>query len=139
MRFGLVLGRGGGVLGGMMPAFELGMGGPIGSGRQWMPWVHMDDAIGLILHAVADPRLRGAINVTAPAAVRNRDFARLLGRTLRRPAVMPLPAFALRLLFGEMAEEMFLDGQRVVPKVAEASGYKFQFPDLKSALAAIIR
>jgi uncharacterized protein len=139
MRFGLVLGRGGGMLGGMMPAFELGMGGPIGSGKQWMSWVHIDDAIGLILHAVAGPGLQGPINITAPQPVRNHDFARQLGRALRRPSLMPLPAFALRLLFGEMAEEMFLDGQRVVPKAAEASGYRFQFPDLKSALTAIVR
>ncbi len=139
LRFGLVLGPGGGVLGGMMPAFEFGGGGPIGSGRQWMSWVHIDDAIGLILHAISDANLRGPVNVTAPDAVRNRDFARQLGRALRRPAFIPLPAFVLRLLFGEMAEEMFLDGQRVLPKAAEASGYRFRYPDLPAALAAIVR
>lgn len=139
MRFGLVLGPGGGVLGGMMPAFELGLGGPIGAGRQWMSWVHIDDAIGLILHAVGDTRLRGPINVAAPLAVRNREFARQLGHALRRPSFMRLPAFVLRLLFGEMAEEMFLDGQRVLPKAALASGYRFRFPDLRSALTAIVR
>ena len=139
LRFGLVLGPGGGMLGGMMPAFEFGGGGPIGSGRQWMSWVHIDDAIGLILHAIADVRLRGPVNVTAPGAVRNREFARQLGRALRRPSFLPLPGFALRLLFGAMAEEMFLDGQRVLPKAAEASGYRFRYPDLPAALAAIVR
>ena len=139
LRFGLVLGPGGGVLGGMMPAFEFGGGGPIGSGQQWMSWVHIDDAIGLILHAIADARLRGPVNVTAPGAVRNRDFTRQFGRALRRPAFMPLPAFALRLLFGEMAEEMLLDGQHVLPKAAEAGGYRFRYPELPAALAAIVR
>lgn len=138
LRFGLVLGPGGGVLGGMMPAFEFGGGGPIGNGRQWMSWVHIDDTIGLILHAIANENLRGPINVTAPGAVRNRDFARELGRALQRPALMPLPAFALRLLFGQMAEEMFLDGQRVLPRAAETSGYRFRYPDLPAALAAIV-
>ena len=92
-----------------------------------------------VLHAIADVRLRGPVNVTAPGAVRNREFARQLGRALRRPSFLPLPGFALRLLFGAMAEEMFLDGQHVLPKAAEASGFRFRYPDLPAALAAIVR
>src|SRR5579875_839224 len=109
----------------------------LGSGRQWMSWVHRDDVVGLVLAALGSDAWHGAINATAPAPVTNRDFARTLGRVLGRPAVLPVPAIALRLALGEMAS-MLLTGQRVLPKVAEARGYAFRHPALAAALASCV-
>ncbi|MDJ0942988.1 MAG: TIGR01777 family oxidoreductase [Kiloniellales bacterium] len=139
LRIGLVLSAEGGALGQMLLPFELGLGGPIGRGRQWMSWIHMDDMLGLILRALADERFAGPINATAPQPLRNRDFARALGRVLRRPAVLPLPARALRFALGEMAEELLLGGQRILPKRAEELGYRFRHPELEGALKDILR
>lgn len=138
LRFGIVLGSEGGALARMLLPFEFALGGPMGSGRQWMSWIHLDDAVGLLLHAMADVEISGPINVTAPSPARNRDFARALGRALRRPAVLPLPAFALRLALGRMAEEVLIAGQKVLPKKALESGYRFIYPDLDRALAGIV-
>lgn len=135
LRIGLVLGRGG-ALARMSLPFRFFVGGPIGSGKQWMPWIHIDDLTGLIRFALEEDSLRGAVNGTAPNPVRNRDFARTLGRVLRRPALLPAPAFALRLVFGEMAE-MLLTGQRAIPKAALAAGFRFRFTELEPALRAI--
>ncbi len=134
LRIGLVLDRTGGMLARLLPAFDLGGGGPMGTGRHWMSWITRDDLVRLICHAVASPALHGAANATAPEPVRNRDFAKAVGRALGRPAVLPLPAAALRSLGGEMAEELMLAGQRVVPAKALATGFTFDEPELTTAL-----
>jgi len=138
LRLGVVLGRDGGALARMVPAFRAFVGGPIGSGRQWMSWIHRDDVIGLVLAALGDPRWRGAVNATAPSPVRNADFASALGATLARPSVVRTPAFVLRLALGEMAD-VLLTGQRVVPGVATALGFHWRYPDLRGALRASVR
>jgi uncharacterized protein (TIGR01777 family) len=137
LRIGLVLGTEGGLLSRMLTPFEFGLGGPMGSGRQWMSWIERDDLIRLIAYVIATPKLRGAVNATAPAPVRNADFARELGRAFRRPAVVPIPAFALRLL-GDLADELLLGGQQVLPDKALASGFTFRHETLRSALAAML-
>jgi hypothetical protein len=135
LRFGVVLAREGGALSLMARPFRLGLGGRLGDGRQWVPWIHIADAAALALHALREPRLRGPVNAVAPQAVRNADLTRALARRLRRPAVLPVPAFALRALLGEIAVEL-LGSKRVVPRAAEAAGFRFARPELESALAA---
>ena len=135
-RFGVVLGRDGGALKQMMLPFRFGAGGPIGSGRQWTSWVDREDVFRAIEWAIDDPAVRGTYNITAPEPVRNRDFARALGRAMHRPSFLPVPGFALRLLFGEMADEMLLGGQRVVPNRAMREGFSFRYPTLEASLAA---
>ncbi len=135
LRFGVVLSAGGGALGKMLLPFRLGAGGPIGSGRQWMSWVDRDDAVRLVEWVIDREGARGVYNVTAPAPVRNRDFTRALGRAVHRPAFMPAPAFALRLAFGEMADEMLLGGQRVLPKRAEQEGFSFDVKSIEESFA----
>lgn len=138
LRTGIVLGAGGGALAKMLLPFKLGAGGPMGSGRQWMSWIHLDDEVGLVLHALDTAGVSGPVNATAPAPARNRDFARALGRALHRPAFAPAPGFALKLLLGEMAGVVLLTGQRVLPAKAEASGYAFRHPTLEGALKAAV-
>jgi uncharacterized protein len=138
LRTGIVLGPGGGALGKMLLPFKLGAGGPMGSGKQWMSWIHLEDEVGLILHALDSAAVKGALNATAPAPARNRDFARGLGRALHRPAIAPMPGFALKLLVGEMAEVALLTGQKVLPAKAEATGYRFKHPALDGALQAAV-
>jgi uncharacterized protein len=133
VRTGIVLGPGGGALGQMLPIFRLGAGGPIGSGDQYMSWIHRDDLVGMILHAIATPAVTGPMNGSAPNPVTSKAFAKVLGKVLRRPAVLPAPRFALRLAFGESAD-ILATGQRVLPNRALASGYVFAFPDLDAAL-----
>ena len=133
LRIGLVVGASGGFLQRMLPPFRLGLGGPVGSGRQWMSWVHRDDVLGIIELLLARGDLAGVFNVTAPAPVTSKDFAHALGRALRRPALMPLPACVLQLAFGEMSR-LLLTGQRVLPARLQASGYGFRFPDIDGAL-----
>jgi uncharacterized protein (TIGR01777 family) len=137
LRFGLVLSPSGGVLAGMLPHFRRGMGGTLGSGEQWVSWVALDDAVGAIRHALATESLEGAANVTSPHSVRNREFAGALGRAVGKPALIPVPAFGLRLLFGELAEAM-LASQRVEPKKLFAAGYEFRFPELGPALEHVL-
>jgi uncharacterized protein (TIGR01777 family) len=137
VRTGIVLGADGGALKQMLLPFRLGIGGRMGSGRQWMSWVAREDIVALIRWLVDNGGARGAYNGTAPAPVTNAEFARTLGAALRRPALLPMPAFALKILFGEMAD-ILLTGQRVVPKRATAEGFKFKHPDLAPALAAIL-
>ena len=137
LRIGLVLGTDGGLLGRLLLPFEFGLGGPIGHGRQWMSWIERDDLVRLIAHVLATPSLTGAVNATAPAPVPNRTFARELGKALRRPAFLPLPAAVLRLA-GDFAKELLLGGQRVLPDKALASGFKFRHETLHSAFAAIL-
>jgi uncharacterized protein (TIGR01777 family) len=134
LRFGVVLSAAGGALATMLPPFKLGLGGPIGSGTQYLSWVAIDDAIGAVLHALTAPGLHGPVNVTAPNPVDNRTFVQTLGRVLSRPAVLPLPAVAARLLLGEMADALLLSSTRVEPQRLKASGYEFRFPELEPAL-----
>ena len=136
IRIGIVLDPGGGALARMLPPFRAGVGGPLGSGRQWMSWIHIEDLVALIVHAIEHP-VRGAVNATAPAPATNADFSRALGRVLHRPAVLPAPGFALKLVFGEMAE-VLLASQRVIPFAAEASGFRFAHPQLEPALQDLL-
>jgi uncharacterized protein (TIGR01777 family) len=137
VRTGIVLGAGGGALAKMLLPFRLRLGGPIASGRQWMSWVEREDLIALIRWLATNDAASGAFNGTAPTPVTNADFAKALGRALHRPAVLPTPAFALRILLGEMAE-MLVTGQRVVPARAGAAGFHFRYTELPAALAAIL-
>jgi uncharacterized protein (TIGR01777 family) len=134
LRFGVVLAGEGGALQKMMLPFRLGVGGPIGSGRQWMSWVDREDVLRAMEWAMDRPAVRGVYNITAPNPVINRDFARALGRALRRPALLPTPAFALRLIFGQMADEVLLSGQRVAPARATIEGFAFEYPTIDAAL-----
>ena len=138
LRLGVVLAAGGGALARMLPPFRAFVGGPIGSGRQWMSWIHRDDVTGIVVDALANDGYHGPVNATAPQPVTNRDFAKLLGRTLARPAWLPTPAFALRLALGEMAE-LLLSGQRVLPGIAERLAYQWRYPELSGALRASVR
>ncbi len=138
LRIGIVLERDGGVIREVSPAFKYGFGGRMGSGKQWFSWVHRDDVIGMILHVIHDETLHGAMNVTAPDPVTNAVFAKALGAAMSRPSFMPLPAFLLKLIFGQMAQEIMLSGQNVVPEKALNHGYVFQYPDIQSALNAIV-
>ncbi|MEK6375372.1 MAG: TIGR01777 family oxidoreductase [Acidobacteriota bacterium] len=133
LRFGVVLGPGG-ALGKMLLPFKLGLGGPIGSGLQWMSWVDRDDVLRMIEWAIDRQSASGIYNVTAPSPVTNREFTRALGRAIHRPAIMPIPAFALRIALGEMADEILLGGQRIVPARAAAEGFTFAYPELDAAL-----
>ena len=137
LRLGVVLDRDGGALSQMLTLFRLGAGGPLGSGRQWFPWVHRADVVGLCRFALETAEASGPINAVAPHLVRNSEFARALGQALHRPALAPAPAFALRLVLGEFAETL-LGSQRVLPERAEALGYAFRFPQLAPALRAIL-
>jgi uncharacterized protein (TIGR01777 family) len=132
-RIGIVLGRGGGALERMLPPFKAGAGGKLGSGHQWMSWIHIDDVAGLIQLALENEELRGALNLTAPNPVTNADFTAELAGALRRPALVPVPVFALKLLFGEMAD-VLLSSQRVIPQAALDAGYRFVYPELGPAL-----
>lgn len=134
LRIGMVLGRAGGALARMLPAFKAGLGGRLGSGKQWMSWIHLDDLIDLIRDSIEHPEVRGVVNATAPNPARNAEFTRVLASVLRRPAVVPVPAFALRLLFGEMAQ-ILLESQRVLP---QAPGFRFQYPELAPALRQLL-
>ena len=133
-RFGVVLGAGG-ALAKMMLPFRFGAGGRVGSGRQWMSWIDREDVVRIILWALDNQAVRGVYNATSPEPARNRDFARALGRAMHRPAIMPAPAFALRIMFGQMAEEVLLGGQRVMPERAAREGFVFGYENLDRALA----
>ena len=137
-RLGLVLTPWGGALARMLPAFRLGLGGPLGDGRAWWSWVTLDDVLAVFQRALADESLAGPVNVVAPGAVRSGDFARALGRALGRPALLPVPALALRLLFGEMADGALLASARVTPARLQAAGYGFRFPGLEDALRHLL-
>lgn len=137
LRIGVVLGPGGGALERMLLPFKLGVGGPTGSGAQWFSWIHARDLVDLIVRAVDDPALSGALNGVAPEPVTNRDFARALGRALHRPAFLPTPAFALRVALGEVTD-VLLESQRCMPRAALEAGFAFRFPALGPALADIV-
>ncbi len=138
MRGGIVLSTKGGALAKMLLPFKLGLGGPVGSGRQWMSWIHIDDVVGGYHFALHQPEFHGVANLNAPRPARNREFTKALGRAVSRPALLPAPGFALKLVFGEMAQDLLLDGQRVLPRHLEQAGFKFQYPGLDEALRDII-
>jgi hypothetical protein len=138
LRIGVVLSAQGGALATLLTPFRLGLGGIVGDGTQWMSWIALDDVIGAIHHILATDTLRGPVNAVAPAPVTNAEFTRTLGRVLGRPTLLPLPAFAARLALGEMADELLLTSQRVLPARLESSGYSFRHPTLESALRAAL-
>jgi len=137
LRIGVVLGDGG-ALKKMVPPFKMFVGGKLGSGRQWMSWIHVTDLVRMILHCIDTPSVTGPVNGTAPEPVTNAEFSKALGKALSRPSFAPVPGFMLKLMLGEMAS-MLLGGQRVLPKVAMASGFGFQFPKVSSALEAALK
>ena len=137
LRIGIVLGPDGGALAKMVPPFRLFAGGPVGSGRQWMSWVHREDVVGLIEWALTNAEVRGPINATAPEPVTMREFCLRLGEVLHRPSWAPVPTLMLRILLGETAD-VLVTGQRVIPKVALEAGYRFQYPGLSQALEAAL-
>ena len=138
MRFGIVLEKHGGAMAKMIPAFKMFAGGPLGNGRQWFPWIHMNDVIGAIEFCLENSDISGPVNYTAPEPVQNAELARTLGRVLGRPALMPAPAFMIRLAMGEFGETL-LDSQRAVPEKLLKAGYTFQFSELEPALRQIVR
>lgn len=138
LRTGIVLGKNGGALTKMLPAFKMCLGGPMGSGEQWMSWIHIDDLTGIIVTIINDAEIKGAVNATAPTPLTNKVFCSTLGRVLKRPAFIPIPAFILKLLLGEMAVELLLSGQRVIPNKILDAGYKFQFAKLDDALRDLV-
>ena len=138
LRIGLVLAREGGALAKMLLPFRLGLGGRIGSGRQWMSWIDIDDLVGAFLHVLDAPQSPKALNFIAPTPVTNREFSATLARVLKRPAIFPLPSFLVRILFGEMGETLLLSGQRVLPAELERAGFSFAHPQLEGALRHVL-
>jgi uncharacterized protein len=138
LRIGLMLSAEGGALPKMLTPFKLGLGGRLGSGKQWWSWIHLDDVVGAIRHMMQNESLSGPVNMVAPVPVRNAEFAHVLASVLGRPALFPMPAFAARLAFGEMAEELMLTSQRVEPAKLLKSGYTFRFRELRRALEDLV-
>ena len=139
MRLGVVMSANGGALQKMLLPFRLGLGGCLGSGRQWWSWVSVDDVVGAIHHVLNNDSLEGPVNTVAPVPVTNAEFTRTLAGVLKRPAFVPMPAFAVRLVFGEMGDELFLASERVEPAKLSASGYRFKHPELRGALEQILK
>jgi uncharacterized protein len=137
MRFGVVLGKNGGALAKMIPAFKSFAGGPVGSGNQWFPWIHLEDLISAIVFIIEDQDMKGPVNFCAPNPVRNRDFAKALGKVLGRPSFMKTPSFMIRTLMGEMGTAL-LGSQRVVPEKLLKNGFEFQYPDIGKALRNLV-
>ena len=133
MRFGVVLGKDGGALAKMVPAFKSFAGGPLGSGLQWFPWIHMDDLIAAIIFILETPDLKGPVNFCSPNPVRHRDFANALGQVLNRPSVLKAPSFMIRMIMGEMGKSL-MSSQRTIPDKLLKQGFKFQYPDINNAL-----
>ena len=138
LRFGMILSPAGGALKKMLLPFKLGAGGRIGSGRQFVSWIGIDDAVGAIHHAIVTESLQGPVNAVAPTPVNNTEYTRTLARVLSRPAIAPMPAFAARLAFGEMADALLLASQRVMPSRLQATGYRFKHPELDGALRHLL-
>ncbi|NQT37133.1 MAG: TIGR01777 family protein [Planctomycetes bacterium] len=138
LRFGMVLAGGGGALAKMLPPFRLGLGGPVGSGRQEVSWIAVDDAVAAAVHLLGDSTTSGPVNLVAPRPVTNRRLAKSLGRVLHRPALMPLPALAARIVLGRMADELLLASQRVVPRRLLEAGFQFNHPELDAALRYLL-
>jgi len=138
LRFGVILSAHGGALPRMLTPFRMGVGGKLGSGKQWMSWLTLDEAVNLIRYAIDNSEQRGPVNAVSPNAVRNADFTRTLAHVLGRPALFPAPAFALRLMLGEMADALLLSSQRAAPRRLEATSYSFRNPDLEPALRGLL-
>lgn len=138
-RFGIILAQHGGALAKMLLPFKLGAGGRLGSGKQWMSWITLEDVVGVIRFAIGNNFVRGAMNVVAPQPVQNAEFTKILAQALHRPAVFPAPAFALRLALGEMADALLLSSQCVQPQKLQQFGYSFSHPELQSALSSVLR
>lgn len=138
MRFGVVLGKNGGALEKMVPAFKFFAGGPLGSGLQWFPWIHMDDLIAAIIFILENPDVKGPLNFCSPNPVRNRDFAKTLGKVLSRPSFMRAPSFMIRLIMGEMGKSL-MSSQRAIPDKLLKHGFTFQYPDINNALYNLVR
>ncbi len=139
LRTGIVLSKDGGALGTMLTPFKFGVGGVVGSGKQWMSWVSLDDEIRAIVYALENENIRGAVNVTSPNPVTNEEFTRTLGDVLYRPTILPLPEFAVNMIFGEMGDALLLDSSRVVPKRLEDNGFEFKYPELKLAIQEAVK
>ena len=137
MRTGIVLATSGGALAKMLPPFRLGLGGRLGHGRQWMSWIDLQDVVGAIHHMLRSDALNGPVNLVAPNPVTNAEFSKILASVLSRPAIFPVPAFAARLAFGEMADDLLLSSQRVAPTQLISSGYSFRFPTLRQSLESL--
>ena len=137
MRFGVILGKGGGALAKMIPAFKSFVGGPIGSGNQWFPWMHLTDLMAAILFICEHRQVNGPLNFCAPNPVRNRELANTLGEVLGRPAIMPAPAFMIRAVLGEFGN-VLLDSQRTIPAKLLSHGFEFQYPDIRSAIKEVV-
>lgn len=138
MRFGVILGKNGGAMAKMIPAFKGFIGGPMGNGRQWFPWIHVDDLMAAIVFIWQHQQISGPVNFCAPNPVRNRDLAKSLGKILNRPAAMPAPAFMIRLVLGEFGN-VLLDSQRAMPDKLLKHGFQFKYPDIEKAIAAVIQ
>jgi uncharacterized protein (TIGR01777 family) len=137
MRFGVILGKNGGAMSKLIPAFKMFVGGPLGDGQQWFPWLHLDDLMAAILFLLEHQEVSGPLNFCAPNPVRNRELAQTLGKVLSRPAFMPAPAFMIRLAMGEFGD-VFLGSQRTVPDKLLTYGFSFQYPEIKGAIEAIV-
>ena len=137
-RFGIILDKEGGALKKMLPVFRMGIGGRIGSGKQWMSWIALDDVIGALKFALTNQSLTGPVNYVAPKPVRNAEFTKALGHALSRPTILPIPAFGVRFAFGEMADALLLSSQRVEPSRLTKAGYQFEYSDLDSALKHVL-
>ncbi len=138
-RFGIILDKEGGALKKMLTPFRMGIGGRIGSGKQWMSWIALDDVVGALKLALTNESLTGPVNFVAPNPVRNAEFTKTLGHALSRPTLLPIPAFGVRLAFGEMADALLLSSQRVEPKILKGAGFEFQYPELGLALSHVLK
>ncbi|QTA79018.1 Epimerase, SDR39I1 family [Desulfonema limicola] len=137
-RFGIILGKNGGAMKQMLPAFRFGLGGPLGRGSQWFPWIHADDITGTIIFILENHKIQGPVNLTAPGLIQQKDFAKILGSVLKRPAFMPAPGFMIKIIMGELGN-VLLTGQKVMPEKLLKSGYSFKFPDIRTAVEDIIK
>jgi uncharacterized protein (TIGR01777 family) len=138
MRIGVVLAKDGGALEKMLTPFKFGIGGTVGSGKQWMSWIALDDIVSIINFFLENENLKGSFNLTAPNPATNQEFTKALGHAISRPTVLPIPEFAIKLMFGEMGETLLLTGARVLPKRLEEAGYKFQFTNLDEAIKSVL-
>jgi uncharacterized protein (TIGR01777 family) len=138
LRTGIVLGKNGGALSKMLPPFKMALGGTIGHGKQWMPWIHLDDLIGIILQCISNDSLKGPINGTSPNPVINEEFTKKLGAALKRPTILPMPEIIVKLLMGQMGEELLLAGKRILPVKVLDTGYEFEYKKLEQALKDIV-
>lgn len=137
-RIGVVLSKDGGALDKMLTPFKLGVGGVVGSGKQWMPWIALDDLLNVIVFALENTQIKGAINTISPGIVTNEEFTKALGKAVHRPTILPIPEFAIKLLYGEMGETLLLTGQRMIPEKLQDAGFEFQYPKLDDALKHVL-